>query len=124
MIGRILRVIAKGVRRFRNSDLYRRAFTAKKFPEDSEARKPKVPTIGDRADIDLRQVSSDEFIMTVAKGRGQLEGMQEQLDMELQKHRQEHNYVLDDNERPDLGEVKKEELMERLDEVHEQINDE
>lgn len=123
MIKRLVKAAVTAARRFRESDLYRRAFTGKKFPEDSQAREPRVPTVGDRADIELRRTSGDEFIMTVAKGKGQLEGMQEQLDMELQKHRQKHNYILDDTERPSTGEVQKEALMERLDDIREQMSE-
>lgn len=123
MIGRIIASAVKGFKKFLQSDLYRRAFSHKHFPEDSQARSPNVPTIGDHADVDVRRTSGDEFIMTVARGKGQLEGMQDRMDMELTKHRQEHNYVLDENERPSIREMQRQHIEERLDELHEQVKE-
>jgi hypothetical protein len=121
IVKRAFKAIRGAAKAFVNSDFFRRALTTKPFP-DTDKRKSKVPTLGDHTDVDVEQVSGDEFVVTIAKGRGALEGKQEKL-MQKQKIREEQNPILPDNQRPSIRELNKEHLEEKLNDLQKQIEE-
>jgi hypothetical protein len=91
-------------RKFTSSDFVRRVFSSRRFRDSDTRRIARPPTVEDMADVDVRQVSGDEYVVVISQGQSHLAN---RLDGEMRSHQQRENPFLPEGQRPTMQDLAK-----------------